>query len=587
MNLRILGPNKTIKILIFIILIGYIAPCENINYRYTQYPRIIVHYNLIINMYFNHESHITRKLMKMKNGNHTNNNKKDGNKDDKNQKLYHKVIVWNKDSPTLAYDQAKFPIIQRAILKYEPNLIVLSEANISEENLNNVKGEFEGYDIHYKISPTTKFARIAVLVKKSTIHLTRIEELEHPDLACMWFKLRLDDQTIILSAWYRQWQLPIEIRNARTLGVDGQVERIKIFQKQVKEARKISQNVMILGDINIDMLEENDQEDKSHIARTMPIYREILEENGMSILNKKPTWYKKKQKALLDHISTNRPTHVSNIKTEPVGTSDHMLVSFDLKTKENTENPKYHYSQNWKKANKPDIELGIALNPDLQEMWATRDHERVWNLLIKGANDICNTYAPSKIVQRRTKFQPYINDEIKEIEVKVKMAFENATITGDQKEWQKYNKEKSIYQSTLDKAKNSFLANKMLSPRGVWNFITTITGGSNISIPTILIEAAKTVTSNGKIANIMNNFFYIKIKKIVLAFKPITYDPLIFLKNLIKKPGKRLIIPQISTKQAEDIIRKSYNSSARGFNETSMKFLKITPKLGPHTSQLP
>ena len=39
-----------------------------------------------------------------------------------------------------------------------------------------------------------------------------------------------------------------------------------------------------------------------------------------------------------------------------------------------------------------------------------------------------------------------------------------------------------------------------------------------------------------------------------------------------------MIIPQISTKQAEDIIRKSKNSSARGFNETSMKFLKITPK---------
>ena len=53
---------------------------------------------------------------------------------------------------------------------------------------------------------------------------------------------------------------------------------------------------MILGDTNIDMLEDNDQEDKSHIARTMPIYREILEENGMSIQNKKPTWFRKKQK---------------------------------------------------------------------------------------------------------------------------------------------------------------------------------------------------------------------------------------------------------------------------------------------------
>ena len=171
------------------------------------------------------------------------------------------------------------------------------------------------------------------------------------------------------------------------------------------------------------------------------------------------------------------------------------------------------------------------------------------------------------MVQRRANFQPYINEEIREIEDKVKLAFKNASITGDQKEWQAYNKEKSIYQSTLDKAKNSYLANKMLSPRGVWNFISTITGGSNISIPTILIDAAKTVTSNEKISNIMSNFIFIKIKMIVLAFKPITYNPLIFLKNFIKKPGKRMIIPHISTDKVEPIISKSKNSSVRGFNQ--------------------
>ena len=90
MNLRLIGPNKIIKIIIIIILIGYIAPCENVNYRNAQRPRIIIHYNLPINMYFNHDSHITRKrwnkLMKMKNGNHENNNNKtDASKDDKNK----------------------------------------------------------------------------------------------------------------------------------------------------------------------------------------------------------------------------------------------------------------------------------------------------------------------------------------------------------------------------------------------------------------------------------------------------------------------------------------------------------------------
>ena len=112
----------------------------------------------------------------------------------------------------------------------------------------------------------------------------------------------------------------------------------------------------------------------------------------------------------------------------------------------------------------------------------------------------------------------------------------------------------------------------------MWNFISTITDESSIAIPIILIDTVKMINSNEKISNIMNNFFFDKMKKIVLAFKPVTYDPLVFRRNLIKKPKKRMIIPHISTDQVETRIRKSKNSSARGFNETSMKFLKITPE---------
>ena len=100
----------------------------------------------------------------------------------------------------------------------------------------------------------------------------------------------------------------------------------------------------------------------------MPKYREILKDNGMAVQNKKTTWFRENNKALLDNSTTNVPNHVSNINTESMGTSDHLMMSLDLKTKENTKNHKYHYSQKWKKANKRDIELGKNLNPDQHEM---------------------------------------------------------------------------------------------------------------------------------------------------------------------------------------------------------------------------
>ena len=113
------------------------------------------------------------------------------------------MVIWNKQSSHLASDRAGFSVIQRAVLKYDPNLVVLSEANISDANLKNVNSKLEDYDFHYKVIPQTKYARIALLVKKNTTHLKRLTELEHPDLACMWFKMRLGAQTVILATWYR------------------------------------------------------------------------------------------------------------------------------------------------------------------------------------------------------------------------------------------------------------------------------------------------------------------------------------------------------------------------------------------------
>ena len=46
-------------------------------------------------------------------------------------------------SSHLASDMDSFPVIQRAILKHNPNLIVLSIADLSDENLENVKSEFK------------------------------------------------------------------------------------------------------------------------------------------------------------------------------------------------------------------------------------------------------------------------------------------------------------------------------------------------------------------------------------------------------------------------------------------------------------
>ena len=68
------------KLIVIIISHAFINPCSNIASRDGHRARDIINYSIIINMYFNHSSHITRKrwnkIMKITNSNQTKSNEK-------------------------------------------------------------------------------------------------------------------------------------------------------------------------------------------------------------------------------------------------------------------------------------------------------------------------------------------------------------------------------------------------------------------------------------------------------------------------------------------------------------------------------
>ena len=69
------------------------------------------------------------------------------------KKDFHRIAIWNKASSNLQSSIAGFPIIKQSILNSKANIIVLSEANLKEENIKNINGEFPDYDIHRKPIP--------------------------------------------------------------------------------------------------------------------------------------------------------------------------------------------------------------------------------------------------------------------------------------------------------------------------------------------------------------------------------------------------------------------------------------------------
>ena len=97
----------------------------------------------------------------------------------------------------------------------------------------------------------------------------------------------------MIAAWYRQWNHLADVAQNYTEGVEGQVERIKLVKNQVEKAKAISKHKILMGDINIGMSEDVDQALINRTTLTLPIYQEIMEENGLVILNKENTRYAK------------------------------------------------------------------------------------------------------------------------------------------------------------------------------------------------------------------------------------------------------------------------------------------------------
>ena len=114
-----------------------------------------------------------------------------------------------------------------------------------------------------------------------------------------------------------------------------------------------------MGDINIDMSEDVDQALINRTTQTLPIYQEIMEENGLVILNKEKTRYAKNEKpSLIDHISTNMVNQIDNISTDKQPISDHCMVSFNLHSLEQIEQAKFLFTQDWSQVTKNLIDFG-------------------------------------------------------------------------------------------------------------------------------------------------------------------------------------------------------------------------------------
>ena len=240
----------------------------------------------------------------------------------------------NKNNITIAYcnggssclgksvkGKEKLLEVENLLNKHNIDVLGLSEANLDTE-LEEYIYKIQGY---HCIKSPGRVSRLVTYVREDLL----IKDLKSfgQDMSCSWLEIGKGKNKYLVCNFYREFKL---------IGVDGsnsfeeQSNRLEQFLKLTKKARNC-QNVVILGDFNVDLNEDIDEPNNSNsILKDMVL--DTLPLEGFTQIVKKNTRHCNNSKlSLIDHIWNKNMSKLIQVK-QLEAQSDHDLILAVLKT---------------------------------------------------------------------------------------------------------------------------------------------------------------------------------------------------------------------------------------------------------------
>ena len=207
------------------------------------------------------------------------------------------------------------------------------------------------------------------------------------------------------------------------------------------------------------------------------------------------------------------------------------------------------------------------------------------HLFTKKLTDILDRLAPVKKFQIQTKYAPWVSEETK---VKIKQrdeAQELACMTRSMEDWAVYKMKRNEVTSLLKKEKLSWQKFKLneceesQDTGKLWKNMLGWLNWSSSSSPTKLLCEGQIVSAPSKLANIQNQYYINKVKKIREELPQPRIDPLATLRKRMQGRATSVFtFSPVDPDQVEKIISNLKNSKASGIDELDTYILKLVKK---------
>ena len=422
-----------------------------------------------------------------------------------------------------------------------------------------------------------KTSRVVVYKHTSLVAKVR-EDLMSEWFSSIWLEVGFPGRRkFLVCNLYREWQYMGQ-GDASSLDMSEQLARWIILLEQWEKALDSGKECVVMGDFNLDFLSFN----SSQACRLKPLIDELLVRvvpHGVRQCVVGPTRQGRMGQvdSGLDHVWTNTPGKMSPIYTKYFG-SDHKVIMGVRYASMVTTGTRYVKKRSFKEFEESDF-LHRVRSTSWWEVYRSTDTDEAVNIFTNKVNYILDQVAPMKTFQVRTKYCPWLSIETKEL---IKERNKAQAIFSENKTDFNFNKFKNIRNkvtNALKKEKLQWQKQKLKScnkdPGMLWKNVLGWLNWSSSGSPSKLYYAGEMVSSPGKLAYIMNNFFVSKISSIRQNLQPPADNPLRTLKKITEGSTARFTLACIHPDAVRKIICGLKNSKASGVDGIDTYILKL------------
>lgn len=409
------------------------------------------------------------------------------------------ITLRNKNikNPTINYlniNSLRYKIhdLRYIISKLEPTILAVSETKLdySFPDVQFVVDEYQNPG-EYRKDRTKNGGGLIVFVRKG-IPCERRPKFEPDGLEIVCMEISIGKRKWLVTSLYRS---PV-------------YSNLKEFFKELTQSLdKIVEkydNILLLGDINIDTLVEK--------AQGRQLYEDFIDTFNLTNLIKTQTCFTKSHSSSIDVILTNKPRSFMHTKTIETGVSDvHTMVSSMFRAHVKRLEPVIIQYRDYKHYDEQ------AFIDDLQNQNMKFDEnenpQSSYNKLVKCCQDTLNKHAPLKTKRIRGNEAPFMNKTLKKAIMTRSRARNKFNKHKCVANWEAYKKQrnlctkikrKSIKNHLYDITKDGDLAKKPFWTE-INPYITN--NGYHERADYMLLEENEIIRDKKQVADIFNNFY--------------------------------------------------------------------------------